>query len=121
VLTKQEIFTRVADHLLTQFDKSISSDSLFCAYRAPDGKKCAIGCLITDAAYSPELEGALVWRSAVRNALLLSGVRDADTSIMQMLVELQTLHDCTEPQRWIEGLDKICKTHELTYTVSEEA
>lgn len=52
----QEIFNKVATHLLTQGKRSVASDGS-CMYRGPEGTKCAIGCLIEDDEYHPLLEG----------------------------------------------------------------
>ncbi len=45
-----------------------------CAYRSPDGKKCAVGILIKDEFYGPDLEGALVSSGCVLDALCMSGI-----------------------------------------------
>ena len=47
---EQEVFDRVARHLLTQRRKSMIERSAgpVCAFRGVDGTKCAIGCLIPD-------------------------------------------------------------------------
>ena len=55
-MNRQEIFDKIYLHLIEQGRKSIDSDGQ-CMYRSPDGDKCAIGCLIPDELYTPELEG----------------------------------------------------------------
>lgn len=45
-MDKQEIFNTVATHLFTQGKPSIVEGR--CKYRAPDGCRCAAGCLIPD-------------------------------------------------------------------------
>lgn len=41
--------------------RSLSEDDIHrCAYRAPDGNKCAAGCFIPDDMYSTKLEGRCV-------------------------------------------------------------
>lgn len=57
-MTNQEIFDRVAQHLLRQNSRSVlvgKNDA--CRYRGSAGLKCAIGCLIADEDYEPEMEG----------------------------------------------------------------
>lgn len=54
-MNNQEIFDRVARHLLTQNAKAIAPDGA-CSYRAPGGLMCAVGCLIPDSYYDPKLE-----------------------------------------------------------------
>ena len=58
-MNNQEIFNRVVIHLRKQGRKSHSSNRLRrdeCKYRAPDGLCCAVGCLIDDEHYRPEME-----------------------------------------------------------------
>ena len=47
------IYERVRHHLLEQGCKS---EFRYPMYHAPDGNRCAIGILIQDYAYAPELE-----------------------------------------------------------------
>ena len=56
-MTNQEIFDKVHQHLLTQQSAAIEDGS--CAYRA-GAKSCAVGALIPDCLYTPEIEGASV-------------------------------------------------------------
>lgn len=59
-MTPQEIFDTVATHLFTQGEqaKTINEDGeSMCAYRSPEGKKCAVGCLIPDELYRDDMEG----------------------------------------------------------------
>ncbi len=44
-MTLQEIFDHIAEHLLTQGERSVEV-GIGCAYRAEDGKACAAGCLM---------------------------------------------------------------------------
>lgn len=55
MLDKQLIFDIVAKHLLTQNSRSL--DRGLCCYRNPNGRRCAIGVLISDEVYSPMFEG----------------------------------------------------------------
>jgi hypothetical protein len=55
--SKQQIYDYVGEFLLKQGRKSVSTGRLpKCLYRGPDNTKCAIGCLIPDKLYKPELE-----------------------------------------------------------------
>lgn len=51
----QTIFDRVVKHLYKQ-NKKASNRYGTCLYRAPNGLKCAVGCLITDKNYAPWLD-----------------------------------------------------------------
>lgn len=55
-MTNQEIFDKVATHLLSQGKRS-ALGGVGCAYRGDGGLQCAIGCLIPDELYRYELEG----------------------------------------------------------------
>lgn len=70
-----DIFKHVGKHLLTQNEQSLvdRDTDRSCAYRGDGGLKCAVGCLITDEAYDPAIEGQgvllddgvhMVWRRA---------------------------------------------------------
>lgn len=60
-MNQQEIFNKVASHLITQgvqaTRKRIDEYSS-CAYRGDNGTMCAAGCLIPDEEYNPRFEGA---------------------------------------------------------------
>lgn len=58
ILTLQETFDFVANHLYDQGKPAILSHGgiIYCRLRAPDGCKCALGCLIPDDRYEPRME-----------------------------------------------------------------
>jgi hypothetical protein len=56
MLTARDIYERVSNHLLTQ--RAVSEDENgSCRLRSGNGRKCAIGSLIADELYRPEIEG----------------------------------------------------------------
>ena len=55
-LTNQEAFDAVLVHIRAQEYKPARGPYATCCYRAPDGKKCAVGCLIPDELYTPDFE-----------------------------------------------------------------
>jgi hypothetical protein len=58
--SKQALFDYIGTFLLAQGRRSVSSDvSSYgsCFYRHPDGLKCAVGCVIPDEFYKPNMEG----------------------------------------------------------------
>lgn len=88
-MTDQELFDKVAGHLARQGCQA--TDSLGrCAYRGSDGMKCAAGCLIADAHYSPEIESKAAGIERVADALERSGV---SRSQIDLVSRLQTAHD----------------------------
>lgn len=47
VLSDQQIFDHVVEHMAKQGGPSVSARGL-CQYRGPSGRSCAVGCLLTD-------------------------------------------------------------------------
>lgn len=54
-MTEQELFDTVALHLITQGKRATNQQGVP-VYRASDGSKCAIGIIIPDRLYVPEIE-----------------------------------------------------------------
>lgn len=105
----REAFDRVARHLLTQKARAnqIAGEPA-CCYRARDGKRCAIGCLIADEHYREDLEGCALLPSSdeahpVIEALRRSGVQ-AD---IRLLARLQTIHDRKPVNQWRKHLRRL--------------
>lgn len=57
-MTNQEIFDKVLNHLRQQGHAAtvFINGETSCRYRAGDGGMCAVGCLIPDELYTPEIE-----------------------------------------------------------------
>ena len=110
----REIFDRVKTHLLAQGEKALRGGEPYgsgkhgsgCAYHAQSGLKCAVGCLITEEAYSEELEGETADDLGVKYALVASGIID-DPVTIDMLGKLQSIHDDEAPNRWEHALDNL--------------
>lgn len=110
----QEIFQTARDHLLAQNARAIEvnkdGEELGCRYLAPDGKKCAVGCLIKPEAYDPCVEGLAVAgvtdyhndgkAAALRSSLLASGIDTDAEGVRWLLSKLQYVHDTCEPSEW---------------------
>lgn len=105
-MTEQEIFNKVAAHLLTQKRPAKTADG--CRYRSRDGLKCAVGALITDEAYSADIEDRPCTSYVVLDAIRRSGIaigNDEDTiygdgGTVALLRRLQVVHDSFEPHEW---------------------
>lgn len=112
-MSKQKIFDTVKAHLLQQGQQS--EDSEGCKYRGPGDLKCAIGCLIADEHYTPELEWKTPDHSLVRAALDKSGVTDSGTTPddLYYLRRLQIVHDNNHPKYWGNLLAGLAKSHGL--------
>lgn len=119
-MTKQEVFDKVARHLLTQRAKAVSTLYTFspkCAYRSPDGLSCAIGCLIPDSLYTSTLEGTPVGGGS--GILLLTVLRQANVSVdnyadVSFLSDLQGVHDLCPVEAWKDQLLQVAVRYELS-------
>lgn len=106
MMTDQEIFTRVWEHLNKQRVASVlkepGRDSM-CAYRTPDGRMCAVGCLIPDERYHPDMERKTV-----------GGLIDGFPEIRDLFfgAGAHTIHDVYNSQRAVL-LDKLQGAHDL--------
>lgn len=107
-LTNQEIFDKVAKHLITQSAKSINHPDWFCRYRADNGLKCAVGCLIKDEDYRSDIEG----QSICQISKVFTNI-DIDESI-ELLRSLQHCHDSFYVTNWKQKLIEIGKFYNLT-------
>jgi hypothetical protein len=107
-MTAQEVFDTVATHLLTQGRKALSDDKQ-CAYRAPNGDKCAVGCLIPDDKYVPKMEGKGV-------DFLLAEFKLVELEPhMGLLLVLQDTHDRRALEDWPTRLVQVAQMHGLSY------
>lgn len=112
-MNKQEVFDKVVKHLLTQ--KACSEDDMrHCKYRGPNGLMCAVGCLITDKAYAPHLEGKVANSFEVANALEKSGV-DTSPDVLCLLYGLQKIHDRCDVDNWEQHLRSVADEFHLTF------
>lgn len=119
-MTKQEIFDRVARHLLAQGKRAVAmmdDGEEQCRYRGEGGTKCAVGCLIADEAYSSAIEGKTAGTILVRDALRDSGVDMSDESTVDMLRALQEVHDDHTVSAWPESLREVALDYDLSAEV----
>jgi len=144
--TDQEVFDTISAHLLDQDMQScvthragppghcVTSKGQFkeMRYKAPDGLKCAIGCMIPDYIYDKSMEGAGVLtlvdtsKSAVSLYTYPSPAKKAEYDkwtkrclalrewqarfkevTSRLLVALQNLHDNYLPSQWEERLAEL--------------
>lgn len=96
-MTDQEIYDKVAIHLLTQNKRSQINygDGTRCVYKSPNGLMCAMGILIPDELYNETMEGENINNnSAVQDAI---GLRSNQTKLANIL---QRCHDYVHPADW---------------------
>lgn len=94
----QTIFDQVARHLLTQMRQSISVRGS-CVYRSEDGLKCAVGILISDKEYRPDMEGL-----GVHLVCCYHDETNVADDRFRLLRRLQTVHDKYMPNAWRQEL-----------------
>ena len=118
-MTDQELFDRVATHLLTQNRKSQSLNGA-CQYRHYTGLKCAIGVLIPDELYRTAFEGQGIdtyarpssWSADILHA---AGILESQVHLAK---RLQDCHDDYEPHEWVYQLKTIAIDHDLDFNLS---
>lgn len=107
-MTPQDIFNKVAAHLLTQQKTSMREHqfgSKQCAYRGDDGCKCAVGCLIEDEEYAPWMEGLSI-HGVVNEDRCPASLRNRfDIHSLDICRQLQFIHDNVDVCAWKEELD----------------
>jgi len=111
----QELFDKVAKHLLTQKAKAmrVMGYEPRCAYRGEDGKSCAVGCLIDDTEYAPWMEGNPVdWLFDMDLPLTLREKLEGNRGL---LLDLQEVHDEYEVENWEQALRNLAKSHDLEF------
>jgi hypothetical protein len=123
--TLQESFDTVVTHLLTQNARSwldtVGTEG-GCAYRGENGMKCAVGCLIDDKEYSPDLENLNSYASPVQYAISRSGYlsENDDRGVALVYGALQCVHDTKEPKDWEKELKRVAKAYKLKFKWSAE-
>ena len=95
-MTAQEIFDTVAVKLREQGGPSLSHRG-GCAYRGRDGRRCAVGWLISDDEYSPDME-------AREASILILPKRLHEHELL--LLSLQNVHDAHEVEvvNWFDDV-----------------
>ena len=112
-LTFQQIFDKSASHLLTQNEKSLSSDKMIAMYKSPKGLYCAIGIFFGDL-YKKRFESKAIFHLNLDEKLF-------PVEQEHFLRELQKVHDCNEPKSWKECLNNLAKKWNLSDLVCQES
>lgn len=120
MMTMQEVFNASVLGVIGQGGLSFRGDRLIggglaCLYRGPNGRKCAVGWLIKDQFYRPELEALKVGDVRMEEALRLSGV-DLNPNTVCLLSDLQSAHDgVADLDKFIWSARKIAAKFGLTF------
>lgn len=112
---RQKVFDKALAHLRKQGKRSMSFAG--CAYRGPDGLKCAIGIFIADRKYNAVMEGNTADTDCVFGALP-KYVADAGE---KFLSDIQNeLHDGVYDSKFLKGLEiaaeSLASDYSLKYT-----
>ena len=86
---QQSTFDKVVAHLRRQRARA-AGDFGLCVYRAGNGRKCAVGCLIPDHKYSLSLEGQSL---EVEFANELKKILEEEGHDLNLVRQLQVIHD----------------------------
>lgn len=117
--TMQEIFNEVLYCMVMQGEKSLGRFR-WCQYQGDNGMRCAIGWLILDEEYDPEMEDRSITeilKAPEFNHLPLKVLREAP---QEFLEHLQRAHDGANRNggrflnNFMEAMKKVAKTFDLT-------
>ena len=108
-----DIFGEVKAHLLSQNKRAIEGEGKdrVCKYRTESGLKCAVGCLVPDSLYTPDMELASV-AAAVK-------YRPVDSKF-ELMAQLQDIHDENSPPYWKDLLDVLVFKWKSSYAIDLE-
>lgn len=104
--TSQEVFDAVVRHAAkmpqqSKFAVNHEHEMPFCAYRGADGNACFVGCLLTDDEAEPidelTVEGA---GGSVRDAQKKDLLPRRLEPQVELLAQLQPIHDDFRPDQW---------------------
>lgn len=117
----QQIFDVVATHLLTQ-NRRATAPSGGCRYRAVQGDgtvlKCAVGALIPDDLYYPDMEQLTPFQLLNLTALQSLFATPNRQRTLELLRELQSTHDSIfEPRYWRPELGRVARRNDLNTQV----
>jgi len=103
----QEIFDKVATHLLTQNKKALEGS--FCSYLTTDGLKCAVGCIIPDGHPAQFSSGGLYTITKAYTDLFALWKMTYGSREYELLSRLQIIHDSYLPKDWKYRLLQLTK------------
>lgn len=106
--SRQEIFSQVATHLLTQNKKSLKANEFghrICMYRDDNGLSCAVGSLISDKEYVKIKEITDIENSTWQSVTAIIAPMYPNTcEHEQLIVDLQEVHDQYVETNWRQQL-----------------
>lgn len=117
MLTKQQIFNKVAAHLMKQQKKSRNTNGS-CKYRGPKGLKCAVGCLIPDSKYQDAFDNMKDTTikcvlETVGEIELFGQKLEPGINTINLLSDLQSIHDHELILNWRFSLQSLAEAYHL--------
>ncbi|WP_395066127.1 hypothetical protein [Paraburkholderia silvatlantica] len=120
-LDAQDVFDVIAWQLLRQNARATAFDGVKCMYRAPDGKRCAIGWIMPDEVYHKTIEFMGV--RDIAQQMINTNYADAFARFlyrhMDLLRDLQEMHDARMPCDWPVAMRVIAQRYHLNSSVIE--
>lgn len=123
--TDQEIFDTVLAHLRKQGEPALDITGA-CVYRDGNGLSCALGCLIPDSLYTPQIETAAMFHiiddSPTVESITLGeilGKIGIEPRQYKLLLDLQNAHDKLLQhfkEGWETRMREIADNHKLKWT-----
>lgn len=112
-MMQQEIFEEIVTFLLNQNRKSIKLDSYDrkCLYRGDENTACAVGCLIRDDEYKKEMDDSQF--TSIYFLITLKLLPKRLIPHIDLLTEIQSIHDSTEPFEWRDKFIEIADIYNL--------
>jgi len=126
-MSKQEVFNKVAKHLLAQRERS--ENATRCLYLDPAGNRCAVGILLSEEDCKrfdnpddhPELSKKLAAANipnscglGVTEIVMLAPEALGDAAKYErLLMDLQRMHDQEPPSMWEESLVELANDYSL--------
>lgn len=106
--SRQEIFSQVATHLLTQNKKSLEAHEFgygICMYRDDNGLSCAAGCLISEEQYAKIKEKTDIENSTWPSVItIIAAMFPKACEHEQLIIDLQQVHDQYVEKNWRQQL-----------------
>ena len=114
-MTNQQVFDRVARHLLEQGEPALRQGRPVIQTRRYPLRKSAIGCLIEEGRYTVVCELTPTCREAL---LQRSGINLAESG--ELIEELEKIHNCEASENWLTALQSVADEFNLKQTVLEQ-
>ncbi len=109
-MNNQEAFDKICNHLMTQKARAIGPTGM-CVFRDAEGRKCAVGCLIPDELYTPDLESTPYPKHLMYKAPSVAAILDGVD--LHLLRDCQCVHDHTQADKWLDALRIVATRYRL--------